>query len=380
MAALAPVNGVTALNATHAAPDRAGTPTGMPRGTLLALVAAVLAVHMALLQTAPGALTLGEPLSTRQFTTRTIALPTPPVAAAPPPRALPAPAAPRTPRPPPAAPNRPKPVSDTIFESNRPQVPAVSSDLATNSIANEPSEAATPTPAPPSAAAPAPEAVAAPAPPAPPVAVPAAMRLQYTVNGEARRLQYTANGELTFRHDGNAYEARAEISAFLFGARVQTSSGQLTPQGLAPTRFADKWRNELATHFDRQRGRISFSANTPEAPLLAGAQDRLSVLMQLGALLAGDPARYMPGTTISVQTAGPRDAETWQFNLGEPENLALPAGEIATVKLTRAPRREFDQRVEVWLAPSLGYLPARIRITQANGDFVDQQLRASGPP
>ena len=77
------------------------------------------------------------------------------------------------------------------------------------------------------------------------------MRLQYTVNGEARRLQYTANGELTFRHDGNAYEARAEISAFLFGARVQTSSGQLTPQGLAPTRFADKWRNELATHFAR---------------------------------------------------------------------------------------------------------------------------------
>jgi Protein of unknown function (DUF3108) len=185
---------------------------------------------------------------------------------------------------------------------------------------------------------------------------------------------------LLFRHDGSGYEARAEISAFLFGARVQTSSGQLTPQGLAPTRFADKWRSEQAAHFDRERGRITFSANTPEAPLLPGAQDRLSVLVQLGALLAGDPLRYPPGMSITVQTAGARDAENWQFTVAGPETVILPGGDTATVKLNRAPRREFDQRVEVWLAPALGYLPARIRITQANGDFVDQQLRGSGPP
>ena len=35
---------------------------------------------------------------------------------------------------------------------------------------------------------------------------------------------------------------------------------------------------------------------------------------------------------------------------------------------------------ELWLAPDMGYLPVRIKLTQANGDFADLLLRASGPP
>jgi hypothetical protein len=46
----------------------------------------------------------------------------------------------------------------------------------------------------------------------------------------------------------------------------------------------------------------------------------------------------------------------------------------------RNPRREFDQRVELWLAPALGYLPARIRITEANGDYIDQKWLSSEAP
>jgi hypothetical protein len=37
----------------------------------------------------------------------------------------------------------------------------------------------------------------------------------------------------------------------------------------------------------------------------------------------------------------------------------------------------FDDTVELWLAPSMGYLPVRIRITQPNGDFADMQLRSA---
>ena len=47
---------------------------------------------------------------------------------------------------------------------------------------------------------------------------------------------------------------------------------------------------------------------------------------------------------------------------------------MQTLKLTRKPRKEFDQKVEIWFAPSLGYLPVRNRITQHSGDFIDQQL------
>ncbi|UUZ74455.1 DUF3108 domain-containing protein [Polaromonas sp. P1(28)-13] len=56
------------------------------------------------------------------------------------------------------------------------------------------------------------------------------------------------------------------------------------------------------------------------------------------------------------------------------EKINLPFGELATLKLARQPRREYDSKVEIWYAPSLGYLPVRNKITQFSGDFVDQQL------
>ena len=46
--------------------------------------------------------------------------------------------------------------------------------------------------------------------------------------------------------DASQYDLRFEVSAFLNGSRVQTSQGQLGPQGLSPKRFSDKSRSERA--------------------------------------------------------------------------------------------------------------------------------------
>ena len=209
---------------------------------------------------------------------------------------------------------------------------------------------------------------------------PASARLSYAVQGQARQLNYHAWAELLWQHDGQRYDARLEVGAFLLGSCVQTSSGQIAQDGLLPQRFGDKTRSELAAHFQRDKGVISFSANTPEVPLLRGAQDRLSVVLQLSALLAADPGRYPPGTMLSFQTVSQREAEIWQFEVDKTEVLELPYGSVPSVKLTRKPRREFDQLIELWFAPDLGYLPVRLRITNANGDRVDQQLKKVEDP
>lgn len=214
----------------------------------------------------------------------------------------------------------------------------------------------------------------------PPLAIPGSMSLRYLVSATSRGRPYQVHGTLQWQHDGERYQARLEISAFLLGARVQTSVGRIGPDGLAPTRFGDRLRSEQATHFQRDKGVISFSNNAPDAPLAPGAQDRLSVILQLGALLAGAPQRYPAGTVIALQTAGVREAEPWQFSVVGPEQQALPGGVIDTVKLLRLPRREFDQTIELWLAPGLQYLPVRVRITQGNGDVADQQWLSSSAP
>lgn len=209
---------------------------------------------------------------------------------------------------------------------------------------------------------------------------PASVVLDYLVQGKASGFSYQASAQLQWQNSNPHYKARLEISAFLINARVQTSTGLLGNEGLMPTRFSDKGRNELTVHFQRDKGLISFSANTPDVPLLKGAQDRLSVVLQLSALLAGDPRRYPEGTLLSFQTVSQREAEVWQFKVVKEETLSLPYGDLPSIKLQRVPRRDFDQRIELWLAPSLGYLPARLRITNADGDVVDQLLRGLEKP
>ena len=60
-----------------------------------------------------------------------------------------------------------------------------------------------------------------------------------------------------------------------------------------------------------------------------------------------------------------------------PETLELPGGSKQTIRLSRQPRKQYDQIAHLWLAPDLQYLPVRIRLTQANGDFADLQLQSA---
>ena len=209
-----------------------------------------------------------------------------------------------------------------------------------------------------------------------PTRLPDSRRLNYDVAGEVKHFPYSAHAELNWVQDGSSYTVRLEIAALFVGSRVQTSSGQVTADGLAPVRFSDKVKSEVAAHFERDKGKISFSANTPDIALEPGAQDRLSILLQMASLLNADPTRYMPGSTLSMQTVGPRDAEEWRFTVGADETLALPAGPHPTRKLSREPQREHDLRVDVWMASDLAYVPVQLRMTQSNGDFVQLQLKS----
>ena len=208
----------------------------------------------------------------------------------------------------------------------------------------------------------------------PPATPPPNTRLLYDVTGNVKGIGYKAQGTLDWSVADGRYEARMEMRVLLLGSRSQTSTGRIGPNGLMPERFADKSRSEKAAHFDAAQQRIRFSSNAPEAPLQPGAQDRLSLFLQLASLLQARPQAYTTGQTVDMQVAGTGDAPVWRFDVGEESTISLPAGEFKVRHLMRQPRKEFDSTVEMWLAPSLHHLPVRLRVKQSNGDVADQQL------
>lgn len=384
---------------------------------LLPLTACVLAAHAWLLGQLPdwssnSAQVMAE-AQAPAFMTRSLALPplpAPPAPPAPParpaPAPAPAPAPPAKPRPPPVPRAAPAPAASApaALAAPLPEDPPPAADAAAAAPASSeeerPAEVAASevavaepeAPAPAEAQAPpAPETLlgmqlAAPGgPPQPvsealPVALPAPARLTFEVTGQAKRFDYRASAELLWQHDGHSYQARQQIKAFLVGTRAQGSTGRITAAGLVPQRFVDQSRREKSAELDFSAGQARFTPAAAPAPIGDGAQDRLSVFFQLSALLAAAPEHYPTGSEITFTTVGSNDAERWTFRVQALENLELPLGTLAALHLERLPRHAGDQQAALWLAPTLGYLPARIRLTQANGDFADLRLQAHETP
>jgi hypothetical protein len=350
--------------------------TGPSRRTLLVLAIAIALVHLALLLGVTGTLdwslqpattTAASPLKTRM-----IAPPAPAVAAVRPAAALV-----------PKAPSRPvtPPVDASAHETNAepsPSAIAASSEPSTTVASAEP--AATP-----AEAASAPQETAMPGPAPTPAtaswptmalgALPPSSLMSYQMTGMDKGFTYYASGELRWQHNPQAYALSVSVKAFLIGIFTSNSKGQIDSSGLSPLKFSETRRSERATHFDREQKRIVFSSNAPVATLLPGAQDQISLYMQLASAMAGDPDRYPVGTRLQVQTATLRDAVPWLLILEGNEPLNVSGQTITASKWVCQPRSQYDAKVEIWLSQRHNWMPARIRITQVSGSFIDMNLR-----
>lgn len=210
---------------------------------------------------------------------------------------------------------------------------------------------------------------------------PASVRLSYDVDGKISS-PYSAEAELSWLREGEKYTSQLAVRKFGLNLQVWTSKGALTVRGLEPMRFDGKrLRSDgVSALFAPDQGKVTFSAGTPDAPLQAGAQDQLSVFMQLASLLAGDPTRWTQGKSVSFQAIGDRYAENWTFTIAGQETIKVPGGELSATRLTHEPTAERSQKLELWYAPSLGFIPIRIRITEGNSDYLDLRWTDSRKP
>jgi hypothetical protein len=210
-------------------------------------------------------------------------------------------------------------------------------------------------------------AAAGTAPPVYATRVPAPATLRY----ELRRGVLGGEGELAWRPGADGYELQIEGRAFGMQVLAQTSSGRFDSAGLAPLRFVDRrrGRDARAANFQRDKAIISWSGVTAEQALLAGAQDRLSWMVQLAAIVDADPARFGAGERVLMQVAGARgDVDLWAFGvLGRDAVEVVGARIEGTLALRREPRKPFDTVVEVWLDPARQHLPVRLKLATAGG-------------
>jgi hypothetical protein len=181
-------------------------------------------------------------------------------------------------------------------------------------------------------------------------------------------------GELHWVNQNGHYQLRVAVPIIFFGTFEFISEGGYDANGIAPTRYVEKRgrRAEYVTDFHRDGAAptLSFSRSGQSVPLAPGAQDRFSVMMQLAGYARGNPERYTQvGVTHEFTVVDTDSSEVWPVQYVGSETLQTPQGYLETRHFTRLPRRNGDERrVDIWLAPSLDWLPVRVKQVEPSGN------------
>lgn len=191
-------------------------------------------------------------------------------------------------------------------------------------------------------------------------------------------------GTIHWTTDGSSYRMVVSIPLPFVGTYAYISEGRVDAFGLAPVRYTEQHgrRGTDVTTFDREaadgKPHASFTRTPSNVDFPAGAQDRFSMFMQLSSLVRGNPARYTPGVTREFFVLDNDSGETWPIETVGDDTVRTNQGFVPARHFTRLPRREGDRRkVDVWLAPSLGWLPIRFLQTEPDGTQIELRFAGS---
>lgn len=210
---------------------------------------------------------------------------------------------------------------------------------------------------------------------APPVVLPPRLDLAYKVFFGTRGF-VVGDATYRFEHAGDRYtistvaEARGLAALVVHGKGRIESRGRITPEGLKPYEFAIERGNpdkREEAFFDWDAGNVVLHDGAI-AQLDAPAFDPLTILWQ--------PYFSPPShddQTFSLATT--RRVAKYTLSLEGEETVAWPHGEVAT---ERWHRRSDDGKSEAWfwLAPSMHYIPVKMRVSRPAGGTLEVLLDA----
>ena len=212
---------------------------------------------------------------------------------------------------------------------------------------------------------------------------PPSTRLSYRLTGDFRG-PVQGSARVEWLREGRRYQVHLDVRVGLDAApllaRRMSSDGELTERGLKPLRYDEETQvlfrgtRRLTVQFEPER--IVLAGGRVHAPPPMDVQDTASQFVQLTWLFTTQPEKLRVGEAVVVPLALPRRVDLWVYDVAGQEELQTPAGLIPTFYVK--PRREVDEArdlmVETWFAPSLQYLPVRIRIRQDAETYIDLLL------
>ena len=173
-------------------------------------------------------------------------------------------------------------------------------------------------------------------------------------------------------NDSSRYQVRLDIRLSGISVASMASQGLVMESGLQPKSYEEQLpgtRRRLTFDGAQIRFHNGSVSTQPNA-----VQDTASQFVELSRRFATGRESLKPGSEISLWLARPAGMDYWTYDVMEPETLQSP--ELGAIQAYRLkPRPLANPRgpiiAEMWFAPSLQYLPVRVRIGLGDNNFVD---------
>ncbi len=212
---------------------------------------------------------------------------------------------------------------------------------------------------------------------------PLSTRLSYVLTGNYRG-PVSGQAQVEWLRKGRDYQINLDVSigpsfAPLISRRM-SSQGQLTPDGIAPQRYDE----ETKFLFGEPRrlnlaflGREVQTAVGVRGAAPGGAQDAVSQFVHLTWLFLTGREPLRAGQVVQFRLLLPSRPYDWTYEVVGEEMLYTPMGALSAWRLVpRQVASGGDLVAEVWLAPSLQYLPVRLLIRQDADTHIDLMLKS----
>ncbi|MFZ9285407.1 MAG: DUF3108 domain-containing protein [Burkholderiaceae bacterium] len=249
---------------------------------------------------------------------------------------------------------------------------AAASDAPGTVEAASPAAVPAPLPAPLSAALPAPLSTPPPAPGTDPHAEwPTDTRLSYRLQGFYRG-PIDGDAQVTWQREGDRYQVQIAIRMALFLRVTLTSQGRIVGDQLQPAAYQEQMPNR--TRSVRIEGTQVLLGNGSALPRPDGVQDTASQFVALSHRFATGRQALAEGEVVRLWMARPGGLDEWTYDVRGPVTLGTPAwGAVQAFHLVPRPieRPRGNITAQMWFAPSLQYLPARIRIALGEEAWLD---------
>ncbi|WP_457445591.1 DUF3108 domain-containing protein [Roseateles sp. P5_E4] len=213
---------------------------------------------------------------------------------------------------------------------------------------------------------------------------PLSTRLSYVLTGNYRG-PVSGQAQVEWLRKGRDYQIHLDVgigpSFAPLITRRMSSQGQLTPDGIAPQRYDEETKRIFG---EPRRLNLVFlggevqTATGVSGAAPRGAQDAVSQFVHLTWLFLTAREPLQAGHVVQFRLLLPSRPYDWAYEVLGEEMLDTPMGPLAAWHLKpRQAASGGDLVAEVWLAPSLQYLPVRLVIRQDADTYIDLMLKSA---